>query len=139
MGKGSGFPSQLWYLYHHPFFSPYLHSKIAKHVELLPHHRHYTGNYPLRHTLEEITQMSKTKAFFTGLKQGMKEFGENINLIVNSVLLLFVYIIGVGITSLIAKIVGKHFLERKLSKEAKTYWSDLNIKRKPLKEYYRQF
>ncbi len=106
---------------------------------LFPHCCHYSRNYLLRPALAEITQMTKAKAFFTGLKTGMKEFGENITLIVNSILLFIVYLLGVGITSIIAKIVGKHFLERKLSKEAKTYWSDLNIRRKPIKEYYRQF
>ncbi len=83
--------------------------------------------------------MTTIKPFATGLKKGIKEFGENITLIVNSILLFIAYIIGVGLTAIIAKIVGKHFIERKLSKEEKSYWADLNIKRKPLKEYYRQF
>jgi hypothetical protein len=83
--------------------------------------------------------MNEIKNFSKGFAQGFKDFGNNISIIVNSVLLLIVYILGVGITSLIAKIFGKHFLEMKLSKKEKTYWSDLNLKKKPIEEYYRQF
>ena len=79
------------------------------------------------------------KKFFTGFKKGMKDFSENINIIINSVLLSIVYIIGVGITSLVAKIFRKHFLHTKISKNTKTYWSELNLKKKQLKDYYRQF
>ncbi|MBI2653405.1 hypothetical protein HYX02_01200 [Candidatus Woesearchaeota archaeon] len=78
------------------------------------------------------------KQFFSGFKKGMKNFGQNIALIVNSALLSIVYFIGVGFTSIISKIVRKHFLDTKLSKKA-TYWHDLNLKKKPIEEYYRQF
>lgn len=77
------------------------------------------------------------KQFFNGLKKGMKEFGHNIAIIVNSVLLTIVYFSGVGLTSLIAKATGKHFLETKAKKGS--YWHDLNLKKKTLDEYYRQF
>lgn len=83
--------------------------------------------------------MNDLKMFFDGFQKGMKDFGSNINLIVNSILLLIVYLVGVGITSLLAKLSGKHFLERKISLEKKTYWSDLNLKKKELEKYYRQF
>ena len=83
--------------------------------------------------------MKKLKQFFNGFKKGIKDFGENISIIVNSILLTVVYLIGVGITSLFAKIFKKHFLGIKISKKARTYWSDLNLKKKPMKEYYRQF
>lgn len=79
------------------------------------------------------------RGFFEGFKKGIKEFGENIAIIVNSALLLIVYIIGVGITSMVAKICGKHFLKNKLSKESKTYWTDLNLSKKNMEKYYRQF
>lgn len=79
------------------------------------------------------------KEFFGGLSHGMKDFGHTLSTLINSVLLLLVYLIGVGITSLTAKLSKKHFLEKKPSKEAKTYWSDLSLKKKPLEEYYRQF
>ena len=82
--------------------------------------------------------MKKFRQFYKGFKIGMKNFGENIALIINTILLFFVYLIGVGLTSIVAKIFGKHFLEMKLSKKD-TYWNNLKLKKKPIKEYYRQF
>jgi len=77
------------------------------------------------------------KPFYRGLKRGMGIFGENIVLIINTLLLTFVYLIGVGLTSILAKIIGKHFLDTKSKKD--TYWHNLNLKKKSIKEYYRQF
>ena len=73
-----------------------------------------------------------------GFLQGMKYFSHNITIIINTLLLIPAYLIGIGFTAIIAKLVGKHFLDRKLSSE-KSYWSDLHLKKKPLAEYYRQF
>ena len=74
----------------------------------------------------------------SGFLQGIKDFSHNLTIIVNTVLLLPAYILGVGITAIIAKISGKHFLDRKLTSE-KSYWSDLHLKKKPLETYFRQF
>lgn len=49
------------------------------------------------------------------------------------------YIIGVGLTAVVAKIVGKHFLEDKKPSNKKTYWKELDLKKKSVEEYYRQF
>lgn len=78
-----------------------------------------------------------TKLFFIGCREGMHLFGQNIALIINTVLLFIVYIVGVGATSLIAKIAGKHFLEMK--KQEVSYWKPLNLKKKKIEDYYRQF
>lgn len=77
------------------------------------------------------------KKFCSGFKDGMGIFGQNIALIINTFLLSIVYILGVGITSIIAKIVGKSFLETKKKKES--YWVELNLRKKEMEEYYRQF
>lgn len=77
--------------------------------------------------------------FFSGFRRGMKQFGSTISVLVNSILLLLAYLFGIGLPALVAKITGKHFLELRLNKEAKSYWSDLNLKRRPIKEYYRLF
>jgi len=82
--------------------------------------------------------MRELKQFFRGFKKGMGNFGYNISLIINTILLTFVYLIGVGLTSIFAKIFGKHFLEEKSPKK-ESYWSDLKLKKKPIEEYYRQF
>ena len=83
--------------------------------------------------------MNDLNKFFTGFKKGMNDFGHNISFIINSALLSIVYLIGVGLTFIIAKISGKHFLDFKLSKEDETYWNDLNLSKKSKEEYFRQF
>lgn len=83
--------------------------------------------------------MSGVKEFANGFSKGMRSFGDNISLIVNSVLLSVAYFLGVGLTAIVAKVAGKNFLEKKTSSEAKSYWSDLNLKKKEFREYYRQF
>ena len=77
------------------------------------------------------------KIFFKSFKKGMNQFGNNITIIVNSILLTLVYIIGVGTTSLFAKLFRKRFLE--LRKKSDSYWGDSNLRKKPIREYYRQF
>jgi len=79
------------------------------------------------------------KQFFKGFKNGMELFGSTIASIVNSVLLLIVYLVAVGITWFFAKLFRKHFLNLKLSKKSKTYWQDLNLKKKSEDKYYRTF
>ena len=73
-----------------------------------------------------------------GIKKGMKYFGVVVSSIVNFILLLFVYLFGVGLTALIAKISGKNFLEIKILNRS-SYWSNLDLTKKPIKEYYNQF
>lgn len=79
------------------------------------------------------------KELLKDLKDGQKMFGEDIASIVNFFLLTFVYFLGVGITSIFAKILRKHFLELNFNKKSRTYWSKLNLGKRPLEEYYRQF
>ena len=76
--------------------------------------------------------------FFKGFKKGMTGFGHNISVIVNSALLIIVYFVGVGITSIIAKLFNKKFLDMKIA-DKETYWKDLNLKNKDIEEYHRQF
>ena len=68
----------------------------------------------------------------------MQGFGEHITVLVNSLLLCVVYLIGVGITSIIAKIFRKQFLDMQLKKEG-SYWTTLDLKKKDKEDYYRQF
>lgn len=76
------------------------------------------------------------KELFKEFKEGMEDFNKNITIIINVILLTFVYIAGIGIPSILAKMFGKHFLD---TSNKDTYWSDLSLKKKPLKEYYKQF
>lgn len=54
---------------------------------------------------------------------GFKEFSKVIITTVNFILLSIVYILGVGLTSLIAKFFNKHFLDLK-KKDVKSYYND---------------
>lgn len=83
--------------------------------------------------------MSAIARFFSGLKRGARNFGETMVIIVNSALLLVVYLIGIGLTSILSKLAGRKFLDTKPSKEKRSYWSDLNLGKKPQEDYYRQF
>lgn len=78
------------------------------------------------------------RKFLTGMRDGMKLFGENITIIVNTIVLTIVYFFGVGITALIAKATGKRFIDKSINKRTKTYWKELNLKRRPLDNHYRQ-
>lgn len=82
--------------------------------------------------------MKELKQFLMGFRRGLESFGNNITIIINSVLLFIAYFIGIGFTAILAKLTRKHFIERKLSNK-KSYWSDLNLKKKPIEKYYRQF
>ena len=81
--------------------------------------------------------MKKLKQFFNGFQKGMECFSDNISTIINFLLLSIVYLIGVGLNSIVAKLFSKHFLNMKKKKDS--YWLDLNLKKKPNDEYYRQF
>jgi len=62
-----------------------------------------------------------------------------ISTVINSLLLTLVYIFGIGLTSIISKILGKRFLETKPDSKERTYWTDLNLKKKSVEEYKKQF
>jgi len=81
--------------------------------------------------------MAKIKKIFDEFMEGSKMFGELISSIINLVLLSFVYFVGVGLTSIVARISGKRFIDNKSSN--KSYWKELNLTTRPFEEYYRQF
>ena len=83
--------------------------------------------------------MNSLKLFWKGFVNGSQSFGHIIIGIVNFVLLSLVYFIGVGVTSILAKIFRKHFLKIKLDKKVKSYWEPLDLGKKEMEEYYRQF
>ena len=78
-------------------------------------------------------------SFFKGLAKGFTDFGHGITNMINLVLLGIVYFIGVGLTSITAKIVGKHFLNIKNNIDKQTYWEDCNVGTEEKETYYRQF
>lgn len=83
--------------------------------------------------------MNDFKLFAIGLKEGFVSFGYLITNTINFILLLFVYFVGIGLTSIFAKIFGKHFLDMKISKGKATYWIDHKITKQKIGAYYRTF
>jgi hypothetical protein len=82
--------------------------------------------------------METIKLFFTGFVRGFKLFGYSFSLIINFVLLFFVYFTGVGLTWFFAKIFKKNFLILR-SKNRKTFWIRNKITKKSMEEYKRTF
>ena len=78
------------------------------------------------------------RLFTEGFYSGIKEFGANVSNVTNFILLFFVYLFGVGITAIVAKIFGKHFLQLKTA-EKKSYWTEIKNKKPKMEEFYRQF
>jgi cytochrome c biogenesis protein CcdA len=78
------------------------------------------------------------RQFLRGFQLGMQNFGKIITAVVNTILLSLVYILGVGITAILAKMTGKKFLNLVPTKK-NSYWTNLNLKKKSIEEYYRQF
>jgi hypothetical protein len=79
------------------------------------------------------------KQFFKDIQYGQKAFGEDIQSMLNFLILTFIYFVGIGLTSIFAKIFNKHFLDLKIDKNAGTYWQNLEQKNEKMEEYYRQF
>ena len=91
-------------------------------------------------TNRQSSSTSSVSIFCNAFLEGMKSFGGLIVEIVNFILLIPAYILGIGLTSIVAKIVGKHFLNlKKPDKKTETYWVAKDTKKKKLEEFYRQF
>ncbi len=74
------------------------------------------------------------KFFLKSIKEGMYFFAELISNFVNTVLLLFAYFFVLGPTAIIAKIVGKRFLQTKNDS-----WTSVDNKREIKNSLFRQF
>ncbi len=79
-----------------------------------------------------------TKELFNGFLDGFRKFGHCVAYVVNFVLLTIVYVLGVGLTSIGMKAAGKRFLELKLDKSAKSYWSNRKEQMKH-EDYFKMF
>ena len=68
-----------------------------------------------------------------------KAFGEKVALVVNFILLLPVYFIGVGLTKAITTLMGISVLTINQNKEKKSYWNDYDCKTEAKEKYKRMF
>lgn len=89
--------------------------------------------------ISKFEKLRNKNSFFSGFRKGFLDFGQFIAGIINWSLLSFAYFIGIGLPSIIAKLLKKHFLETKFSEKSNSYWLDLNFKKRDIKEHYRQF
>ncbi len=76
-------------------------------------------------------------AFFKGFRHGAEQFGMNIATLVNTAIALLIYLVGIGLTSIVAKIFRKGFLDFAMKKD--TYWSELKLGKEDVQSYFRQF
>lgn len=70
---------------------------------------------------------------------GFKSFGLNFNALINLIVLSLVYLIGIGPSSVVAKVLGKHFLELKSSPQRKSYWVKFDAGAPKISNFLRQF
>lgn len=77
--------------------------------------------------------------FFRKIKKVIKLLRKQSTKTINFILLFFVYVFGIGTTAIIAKLIGKKFFETKILDKKESYWQNTNLKKKSIKEYYRQF
>ena len=82
--------------------------------------------------------MESLKAFLSGFRKGSHSFGKAVTTTVNTAILTLVYFIAVGLTSLAAKAAKREFLNLSLQKK-ETYWEELNLEKKDMEDFYRQF
>ncbi len=74
------------------------------------------------------------KLFLKGAKEGIYYFGELISTLFNTALLFIAYVFVLGPTAIIAKIVGKRFLQTENSG-----WLNIDEKETAEGSFYRQF
>ena len=78
------------------------------------------------------------KKIWTTLKSVLEPISKAMSNLVNFVLLLPAYFIGIGIVSIPAKIFRKHFLEIK-KQNKQSNWYEHRVEKQPLEKYYRIF
>lgn len=90
-----------------------------------------------------MSQSSAVKAdnsslFLKGFKEGFSKVGLGVSNIVNFFLLLLVYLVGIGVPAIIAKLMRKRFLDLKIEKEA-SHWHEPEDYEDSMEDCYRQF
>jgi len=76
--------------------------------------------------------------FFIAVKDGLMAVSKFITSVVNFILLIPLFFIGVVLTSLLSKVFGKRYLALTLRKR-KSYWVKKNLSTQKLEKYYRMF
>lgn len=77
--------------------------------------------------------------FFGDLKEGSKKYGEEVAFLINCVLLSFAYLVGVGLTWIVARVFHKRFMALAPEPSKTSYWEKSTMSERKKEEYYRQF
>ncbi len=83
--------------------------------------------------------MNRLQQFLKGFVKGFKSFGQNLGDLINMFILLFVYILGVGLSALLVRFLRKNLLDMAPSSKKMTYWVHLDLKQDGVESHYRQF
>ena len=83
--------------------------------------------------------MENLKLFFNQIKLGFKEFGEVLSFLINTLLLFLVFVLGIGIIAIIAKLLKKKFLDLYPDKNLKSYWVSKVNRNKNLEDSVKPF
>ena len=75
--------------------------------------------------------------FLVGFRKGFTAFGHRVNDVITFLVLVPVYFIGVGITSIIGRLAKKKFLD--INPSGDTYWINVDEKEDTLDDYRRSF
>ncbi|MBI5065230.1 hypothetical protein HZA97_03240 [Candidatus Woesearchaeota archaeon] len=81
---------------------------------------------------------SDLKEFFHPITSKFEWFGKQVQKVVNCILLLIVYFVGVAMTAIPAKLTGNKFLNLK-PENKKSHWIEQESKTQSKEDYYRMF
>lgn len=79
------------------------------------------------------------RLLFKGIYEGLGQFGKVVSSFINLILLFIVFLFGIGLVSIFAKIFGQKFLEMKRPKNISTYWQDSVMSKRKKEDFYRPF
>ena len=83
--------------------------------------------------------MNRLRDFLNGWVAGFKRVGHAMTTVFNVILLTIAYVIGIGSTAIMSRVLGKKHLDKEINPAATTYWVDHVVKTEPLDKYRRQF
>jgi len=78
------------------------------------------------------------KKAWSAIKTILEPISKLMSNVINFVLLLIIYFIGIGPVSIFMRLFGRHFLELKKQNKT-TNWHEHRIEKQPLEKYYRTF
>lgn len=73
------------------------------------------------------------------LRHGIELFGALINNVVVWAALFVVYVVGIGVTALFARLAGKKFLEMGIDHADESWWKPLNLSTESRERYFDMF